>query len=72
MQQAKADLANIIHMIDVMQAVETQGVEPMAHPLDAIQRLRKDQVTEIVDAEHFQTNAAATAEGYYLVPRVIE
>ena len=66
------ELHNIITMIDQMQAVDTTGVIPMAHPMDAQQRLRSDQVTEHVDRERFQRNAPATAEGYYLVPRVVE
>ena len=69
---AEADLHNIIGMIDQMQAIDTEGVPPMAHPLDTTQRLRDDKVTEQVDAATFQTVAPATEEGYYLVPRVVE
>jgi aspartyl-tRNA(Asn)/glutamyl-tRNA(Gln) amidotransferase subunit C len=70
--RAKVDLGNIINMIDAMQAVPTDGVEPMAHPLDATQRLRNDAVTETVDPARFQAHAPETADGYYLVPRVVE
>ncbi len=70
--QARQQLANIIAMIDTMQTVDTEGVQPMAHPLDATQRLRTDEVTEDVDPDRFQTGAPATAEHYYLVPRVVE
>lgn len=66
------DLGNIIAMIDRMQAVNTDDVEPMAHPLDATQRLREDRVTETVDTQKFQAHAPATEQGYYLVPRVVE
>lgn len=71
-KRAEQELHNIINMIDQMQAVDTTDVIPMAHPLDAQQRLRHDEVTEHVDRERFQRNAPATAEGYYLVPRVVE
>lgn len=71
-ERAEQDLHNIINMIDQMQAVDTTGVTPMAHPMDAQQRLRSDTVTEEVDRERFQRNAPATADGYYLVPRVVE
>lgn len=71
-QHAEQDLLNIIAMIDQMQTVATDGVEPMAHPMDVQQRLRSDTVTETVDRDHFQKSAPATAEGYYLVPRVVE
>ncbi|MEM9622595.1 MAG: Asp-tRNA(Asn)/Glu-tRNA(Gln) amidotransferase subunit GatC [Pseudomonadota bacterium] len=67
-----ADLTNIMDMIDQMQAINTDAVEPMAHPLDATQRLRQDKVTESVDVDHFQAHAPATEDGFYLVPRVVE
>lgn len=69
---ARQDLRNIISMIDHMQNIDTDGVTPMAHPLDATQRLREDVVTESPDAAHFQANAPSTEQGYYLVPRVVE
>lgn len=69
---AEQDLLNIIDMIDQMQAIDTNNVEPMAHPMDATQRLRQDTVTEQVDVERFQAQAPSTEQGYYLVPRVVE
>ena len=66
------DLARIIEMVDQMQAMDTEGVEPLAHPLDARARLRPDAVTETVDRELFQRGAPATKAGLYLVPRVVE
>lgn len=69
---AQKDLASIIAMIDAMQAVDTEGITPMANPLDASQRLRADAVTETVDIDRFQATAPDTADGYYRVPRVIE
>ncbi|MEZ5558754.1 MAG: Asp-tRNA(Asn)/Glu-tRNA(Gln) amidotransferase subunit GatC [Pseudomonadales bacterium] len=69
---ARADLARIIAMVDQMQSVATDGVEPLAHPLDGRQRLRPDVVTEAVDRARFQRIAPATEDGLYLVPRVVE
>jgi aspartyl-tRNA(Asn)/glutamyl-tRNA(Gln) amidotransferase subunit C len=69
---AEADLARIIAMVDQMQSVDTAGIEPLAHPLPAIQRLRADQVTETVDRSRFQGLAPAVEDGLYLVPRVVE
>ena len=66
------DLQAIIAMIDTMQAVNTEGIEPLSHPLDTTARLRSDEVTEKPDPEHFQRGAPATADHYYLVPRVVE
>lgn len=69
---ALADLERIIHMVDEMQTVPTDGVEPLAHPLGHAARLRRDEVTEIVDRDRFQALAPATQDGFYLVPRVVE
>jgi aspartyl-tRNA(Asn)/glutamyl-tRNA(Gln) amidotransferase subunit C len=55
-----------------MSAVDTENVSPMAHPLDTTQRLRKDEVTETNQREHFQQIAPSVEEGLYLVPKVIE
>ena len=66
------DLERIIGMIDAISSVPTTTIEPLAHPLDAIARLRPDEVTERVDRELLQQSAPATRDGLYLVPRVIE
>lgn len=66
------DLGNILDLVDQLGAADTDSVEPMAHPLDAVQRLRPDVVTETNQREAFQAIAPATEDGLYLVPRVIE
>ncbi|EON93754.1 aspartyl/glutamyl-tRNA amidotransferase subunit C [Marinobacter lipolyticus SM19] len=66
------DLGNILDLVDQLGAADTANVEPLAHPLDAVQRLRKDEVTETNQREAFQAIAPATEDGLYLVPRVIE
>ena len=68
--QAKLD--SIFKLIDEMQAVNTQGIEPMSHGLDMVMRLRDDAVTETNRREKYQSNAPQVAEGYFLVPKVIE
>ncbi|MTZ14339.1 Asp-tRNA(Asn)/Glu-tRNA(Gln) amidotransferase subunit GatC [Pseudomonas sp. JL972] len=65
-------LNNILGLIDRMQAVDTAGVEPLAHPLEATQRLRADQVTETNHRDEYQAIAPAVENGLYLVPKVIE
>jgi len=55
-----------------LQAADTNGVEPMAHPLDAVQRLRPDEITEENQRDALQTTASITENGLYLVPQVIE
>lgn len=66
------NLTHILELVEQMNNVDTDGVEPMAHPQDASQRLRPDAVTEQDQREHFQANAPATEAGLFLVPKVIE
>ncbi|MBO3275075.1 Asp-tRNA(Asn)/Glu-tRNA(Gln) amidotransferase subunit GatC [Pseudomonas schmalbachii] len=65
-------LNNILGLIDQMQAVDTTGIEPLAHPLETTQRLRADAVTEENHRDAYQAVAPAVEEGLYLVPKVIE
>ena len=65
-------LNRVLGVVDEMRRVDTTGVQPMAHPLDATQRLRADVVTEADHRELYQSVAPAVEGGLYLVPRVIE
>ena len=66
------DLNGIFDLIEQMRAVDTTGVEPMAHAIDLTQRLREDRVTEADQHELFQAGAPRVEDGLYLVPKVIE
>lgn len=70
--QLTTDLSNILALAEQMKAVDTTGVKPMAHPLDAVQRLRDDKVTETNQREKFQRIAPDVENGLYRVPKVIE
>lgn len=70
--EATARMATILNLVDQLQAIDTRGVEPMANPLGAVQRLRPDTVTEADQREAFQAIAPAVENGLYLVPKVIE
>jgi len=63
-------------IVEKMRAVDTAGIEPLAHPMDAIQevalRLREDRASESIDREANQQSAPAVERGLFLVPRVIE
>ncbi len=65
-------LNRVLGLVDEMRRVDTTGVEPMAHPLDAVQRLRADEVTENDQRKLYQSVAPAVEGGLYLVPKVIE
>ena len=66
------ELSTILAFIEQMNAVDTGGVVPMAHPLDMTQPLRTDAVTEPDRRDEYQANAPAVRDGLYLVPKVIE
>ena len=68
----QAQLNGILGLIEQMQAVDTAGIEPMAHARDVQQRLREDAVTETDRREAFQAVAPQVEAGLYLVPKVIE
>ena len=70
--EAAKSISDVLALVDQLQAVNTEGVLPMAHPLDAVQRLRADVVTEPNERELFQSIAPATQDGLFLVPKVIE
>jgi aspartyl-tRNA(Asn)/glutamyl-tRNA(Gln) amidotransferase subunit C len=63
-------------IVEAMQAVDTSGVQPLAHPVAAIQdialRLREDVVSEPNNREANQRSAPAVERGLFLVPKVIE
>ena len=63
-------------IVEQMRAVDTTGVEPLAHPVAAIQditlRLREDAVSEPNQREANQQSAPAVENGLFLVPKVIE
>jgi len=66
-------LSRILGFIDQLSAAATDGVEPMAHPLEnQLQPLRDDLVTETDQRDRYQRNAPAVEAGLYLVPKVIE
>ena len=71
-EEVTSRVTDILALIDQMQSVDTQGIEPLSHPLDMVQRLRADIVTEGNDRDALQAIAPQSQDGLYLVPKVIE
>ena len=71
-QRTLDQLSDIFAMIETMRAVDTTGIEPMAHPLGGHQRLREDAVTESDRRAANLANAPEQQDGLILVPKVIE
>lgn len=63
-------------IVEQMRAVDTSGIEPLAHPLATVSevalRLRDDVVSEPNNREANQQSAPAVERGLFLVPKVIE
>ena len=66
------DLSNILCLVEQMNTIKTNDIEPLAHPMEIKARLRPDEVTETDQREKFQSIAPHVDNGHYLVPRVIE
>ena len=71
-ETTRDQLNGILGFIEQLQAVDTEGIEPMAHAVDVAQRLRPDVATETDRRTDFQALAPETEAGLYLVPQVIE
>lgn len=71
-KSTRDQLNGILGFIEQLQAVDTTNIEPMAHAVDVVQRLRPDVVTETDKRADFQALAPETEDGLYLVPRVVE
>ena len=75
-QRMLTQINGFFDLVEKMRAVDTTGIEPLAHPMAAVQdialRLRPDQVSETDQREANQRNAPAVEQGLFLVPRVIE
>lgn len=66
------DLSSILDLMTQMSETCTDGIRPMAHPMDQVQRLRSDTVLESDQREHFQSIAPQIDSGFYLVPKVLD
>ncbi|MDH5353846.1 MAG: Asp-tRNA(Asn)/Glu-tRNA(Gln) amidotransferase subunit GatC [Gammaproteobacteria bacterium] len=72
LDQYTSALTDILNLVEQMNELDTSGITPMAHPLDATQRLREDAVTEPNLRDKFQSIAPDVERGLYRVPKVIE
>ncbi|ASK28248.1 Asp-tRNA(Asn)/Glu-tRNA(Gln) amidotransferase subunit GatC [Neisseria chenwenguii] len=70
--QTLQELNGIFALVEKMREVDTDGVEPMAHPHEVALRLREDKVTETDHAAEYQAVAPEVRNRLYIVPQVIE
>jgi aspartyl-tRNA(Asn)/glutamyl-tRNA(Gln) amidotransferase subunit C len=71
-----AQINGFFDIVEKMRAVDTAGIEPLSHPVAAVQdialRLRDDVASEPNNREANQRSAPAVERGLFLVPKVIE
>ena len=65
-------MSSILTLMAVLDEVDTDQVEPLFNPLDQVQSLRSDVITETLQKDDLQAIAPDSANGYYQVPRVID
>ena len=75
-ERMRGQINGFFDLVEQMRAVDTTGVEPLAHPVATIEdvtlRLAEDAVTEPNNREANQRSAPAVENGLFLVPKVIE
>ncbi len=71
-----AQINGFFDIVEKMRAVDTTGIEPLSHPVAAVQdvalRLRDDVPSEPDNRQANQQSAPAVERGLFLVPKVIE
>ena len=71
-EKISKELESILLMVDKMNEVDTEQIEPMSHPLNEAQNLREDIISKDIDRDEYIKNAPHSVDGYYLSPKVIE
>ncbi|MBA2710413.1 MAG: Asp-tRNA(Asn)/Glu-tRNA(Gln) amidotransferase subunit GatC [Tatlockia sp.] len=66
------DLNSIMNFVEQLREIDTKDIAPLFHPLDLVQRLRPDEITEKDCSTKLAEIAPAFEEGCYLVPKVID
>ena len=72
LEQIRTDLDNIVAMCEQLNAVDTEGVEPLIYMTDAVNVLRDDVVHQEISHEEALRNAPARDSDYFRVPKVID
>ncbi|WP_191603054.1 Asp-tRNA(Asn)/Glu-tRNA(Gln) amidotransferase subunit GatC [Marinomonas algicola] len=71
-EQYQESISSVLTLVEQMQSVDTEGVEPLCNPLEMTQRLREDTVTESNQRDSYLAIAPQSEKGLYLVPQVID
>ena len=65
-------IGEIISFVDKLKTIDTNEIKPLLNPLDAIQKLRSDKITEIDESENFLGIAPSVSKNLFVVPKVLD
>ena len=71
-EHAKKDMANMLDYIDMLNELDTEGVEPMSHVFPVHNVFREDIVTNVDDRDNILANAPEKKDGSFQVPKTVE
>ena len=71
-QKISAQLGNILGYIEKLKEVDVTGVEPTAHAFPLVNVTRPDEVRPSISNDDALRNAPATANGLFIVPKIVE
>jgi aspartyl-tRNA(Asn)/glutamyl-tRNA(Gln) amidotransferase subunit C len=66
------ELSGILHWVEQLNEVNTDGIQPMTSVVGMTLRQRDDEVTDGGDRQAILANAPAVIDDYYSVPKVVE
>ena len=71
-EAAKKDMGNMLNYIDMLNELDTDGVQPMSNVFPVKNVFREDVVTNGDDSENMFANAPEEKDGFYMVPKTVE
>ncbi len=69
--EALKNLSSILHHIDHIRSVNTDGIEPLDHPTELMDRYRDDEVSDPLSQQQVLANAPTVRDVYLDVPKVL-
>lgn len=71
-QKLEGELSAIIHWVEQLDAVDTDGIEPMTSVIEVEMKQREDKVTDGAIPDDIVGNAPERDNHFFLVPKVVE
>ena len=71
-EAAKKDMGNMLNYIDMLNELDTDGVQPMSNVFPVKNVFREDVVTNGDDSENMLANSPEEKDGFYMVPKTVE